>query len=231
MKNFSTIYGVFLALLISSIAIAQPANKDSSAAKYISNRTVNLMDNPNDYTGSPYHKKDFLKGSIIVEGKTIAFNQDLRYNVSKEEFEIKDPLNRKSKIVKTLRRNKNIRIKIGDNSYEYISSSKNGLRGYFIPLFKGDNNSLFKKVTKEYIPSQKAVNSMGSNIAAMYREKEVLYFVDGEGIFTELSTSKKGKRKALANFHKDVKTYIKKNKLNLNKKKDLIQVISYLDSL
>ena len=230
MKNFNTIYYVFIALLISSIAIAQPAVQESSAVEYISGRTVNLMDDPNDYTGSPYYNENFLKGSILMKGKIIAFNQELRYNVSKEEFEIKDPANRHSKIVKTLIRSKDIEIKIGDLTFEYISSSKNSLRGYFITLFKGENYSLFKKITKKYMPSQKAVNSMGKDIEAMYREKEVLYLADDKGVFTELSPSKRKKIKAFGDLIKEVKTYTKENKLNLNKEKDLIQLVSHVDS-
>ena len=205
--------------------------QEPSQTDYRSNRTVNLMDNPNDYTGSPYYNADFSKGSIMSKGKTIAANQALRYNVSKEEFEIRDPRNNESKIVNTVLRNKNIIIKIGDDSFEYISNSKNRLRGYFIPLFKGDKSSLYKKITKKYIASQKAVNSMASDIAAFYKEKEVLYLVDDTGAFTELSSSKKGKLKAFGSLKKEVKDYAKQNKLNLNKEKDLIKVVSYADSL
>ncbi len=231
MKNFSTIYYVFLAVLISSISIAQPAVQESPMVEYLSGRTVNLMDDPNDYTGSPYYNEEFLKGSILTNGKIIAFNQELRYNVSKEEFEIKDPSNRHSKVVKTLVRSKDIEIKIGNHTFEYVSSSKNGLRGYFITLFKGKNYSLLKKITKKYMPSQKAVNSMGKDIAAMYREKEALYLVNDEGIFTELPSSKRKKIKAFGDLNKEVKTFAKENKLNLNKEKDLIQLISHVDSL
>ena len=231
MKNMNTLYYVLVALLTSSIAIAQPAFQESPAQEYISNRTVDLMDDTNDYTGSPYHNKEFLKGSILVNEKIVALNQDIRYNVTKEEFEILDPNNKESKIVKTIIRDKDISLKIDDISYEYISDSKNGLRGYFIPLFKGEKNALFKKITKKYLPAQKAYNSMASNVKAMYREKELLYLVNGDGVFTELSTSKSKKIKAFGDLKKDVKNYTKEKKLNINKEKDLIQVVSYIDSL
>ena len=231
MKNFKTDYYLLVALLISSITIAQPSIKESSETAYISDRTVNLMDNPNDYTGSPYYEKDFLKGSIVKDGKIIAINQDLRYNVSKEEFEIKNPNKKESKIVQTILRNKDFEIKIGNTSFEYISSSENNLRGYFIPLFKGDKNFLFKKITKTYLPAQKAANSMSNDIAAMYREKEVMFLVNDKGVFTELAGSKGRKLKAFGNLKNEVKAYIKENKLNLNKEKDLIKVVSYIDSL
>lgn len=231
MKNLSTLYFALLVLLTSSIALAQPAFQESPATEYISNRTVNLMDNPNDYTGSPYHNEDFSKGNILVDDKTIALNQDVRYNVTTEEFEIKDPRNKESKIVKTLIRDKKISIKVDAVSYEYISSKESGLRGYFIPLFKGEKNSLYKKIKKKYAAAQKAYNSMASPVKAMYIEKEILYFVNAEGLFVELPSSKGKKLKAFGDLKKTVKDYTKENKLNLNKEKDLIKVISYIDSL
>ena len=231
MKNFSTLYSLLLAFLISSVVIAQPTIQEPPASEYISSRTVNLMDNPNDYTGSPYYNEDFSKGSILKKGSVIALNQDVRYNVSKEEFELRDALNKESKIVKTIIRKEDIEIIIGDVPFEYISSAKNGLRGYFIPLFKGAKNSLYKKIAKEYIPSQKAVNSMSKDIDAMYREKEILYLVDSEDVFTALPSSKGGKIKAFGDQKKEVKTYLKENKLNISKEQDFIKLVSHLDAI
>jgi hypothetical protein len=188
------------------------------------------MDNPNDYTGSPYYNEDFLMGSILVDGNVIAYNQYLRYNVSKEEFEIKDPINKNAKIVGTVIRSEDFEIKIGNDSFEYISSAENQLRGYFIVLYKGKSKSLYKKITKKYYPSKKAVNSMANDIDAMYRDRETLYLLDDTGVFTELSASKSGKVKAFGSRKKEVKTYIKNNRLNPNNETDLIQVVSHFDA-
>lgn len=231
MKNYNINCLSIIAVLISTFTVAQPSIQESPTVQYLSNRTVNLMDNPNDYTGSPYYKEDFLRGSISVDGKVIAFNQDLRYNVSKEEFEIKDPTNKNSKIVSTVLRSEDFSIKIGNDSFEYISSEKNALRGYFIVLFKGKKNALYKKVTKKYYPAQKAPNSMSNDIDAMYRDKETLYLVNEAGIFTELSSSKNSKIKAFGSLKKKVKTYVKENDLNPNDEADLIQVVSHFDAL
>ena len=167
----------------------------------------------------------------MSKGKTIASNQILRYNVSKEEFEIKDPINPDSKILKTIIRSENITIQIGDDSFEYISSEKNRLRGYFIPLFKGNKNSLYKKIKKDYIPSQRAVNSMASDVAALYDEKEFLYLLDETGKFTEMGSSKNDRLNAFGDMKKKVKAYAKENKLNLKKEKDVLKVVTYTNSL
>merc|ERR1712129_219672 len=98
-----------------------------------------------------YYNEDFSKGSILANGKTIANGQIVRYNVFKEEFEIRDPRNIDSKIVKTIVRDENIAIQINDETFEYVSSEKNKLRGYFIPLLKSEKTSLYKKITKNYI--------------------------------------------------------------------------------
>ena len=102
MNYFSSIHIVFLSFLISSIALAQPSIKESSGIEYISSRTVNLLNDSNDYTGTPYFNKEFLKGNVLYKGKIIAANQDIRYNVSHEVFEIKSPANKSSKVVNTI---------------------------------------------------------------------------------------------------------------------------------
>lgn len=231
MKRIQTTYFILIAFLVSTITIAQPEPEEPSQTNYISNRTVNLMDNPNDYTGSPYYKEEFLGGNVIFKGTTIATNEILRYNVSKEEFEIKDLNNPGGKIVKTVFRNEDISIEIGDESFEYISSEKNRLRGYFIPLVKGDQNSLYKKIKKEFIASQRAVNSMASDIAAMYKEQELFYLVDDKGTYKELPSSKKKRINAFGKNKKAVKEYAKKNKLNIKKEEDLIKIVTFSNSL
>ena len=231
MKKIGVFYYLIFTLLISVTTIAQPEMQEPSRAEYISNRTVNLLENQNDYTGSPYYNVEYLTGNILFEGKTIASNKSLRYNVSKEEFEIRDPRNQESKIVKTILRNTEITIQIGEESFEYITNEKNRLRGYFIPLYKGGKYSLYKKIKKEYIASQRAVSSMASDVAALYKEKVFLYLVDGQGAFTALPSSKKGNLNAFGKMKKEVKEYAQKNKLNLKKEKDLIKVLAYTNSL
>ena len=231
MKKISTVYYLIIAILISTVTIAQPEAQEPSQIQYISNRTVNLVNEQEDYTGSPYFNEDFVSGNILSKGKTIATNQIVRYNVNKEEFEIRDSKDSNSKTVKTILRSENITIEMGDHSFEYISDAKNKLRGYFIPLITGGKNSLYKKIKKEYIPSQKAINSMTSDVAALYKEKEILYLVDGDGKFIELTSSKKDRLNAFGDTKKNVKDYAKQNKLNLKKEEDLIKIVTYTNSL
>jgi len=110
MRKISYVSFALFIFLCSTILVAQPSMKEAPQGDYISSRTVNLMDDPNDYTGSPYYNEDFSKGSILANGKTIANGQIVRYNVFKEEFEIRDPRNIDSKIVKTIVRDENIAI-------------------------------------------------------------------------------------------------------------------------
>jgi hypothetical protein len=231
MRKISFVSFALFTFLYATILVAQPSIKEVTTVDYISNRTVNLMDNPNDYTGSPYYNEDFKKGSISANGKTVASNQILRYNVSKEEFEIRDAGNPKGKILKTIVRDEKITIQIENETFEYVSSEENKLRGYFIPLLKSEKTSLYKKITKTYIASQKAASSMASDIAALYKQKEVFYLIDEKGTYTALASSKKGKLKAFDYIKKQVKDYTKQNKLNLNKEKDLIKLVAYTNTL
>ena len=88
-----------------------------------------------------------------------------------------------------------------------------------------------EKIKKEYIPEQKAYTSLASNIAANYKEKLSLYLYTSDGLLIELPGSKSKRLKAFGDKSKDIKLFVKENKININKEAGLIEVIKYFDTL
>jgi len=218
-------------LTLFSTTNAQSVYSDDTIDRYISKRSIDLNLEA-DYTGTPYLNKNFKNGTIKKNGITLAQNIGLRYNASRDLFEIKKTSVLKDNQAKVLKASNNLTIILNHDTFVYLSpSEKNMAQGYFISVLKGEKVSILKKVKKKYIAAKKAYSSLASPIAANYKEKIVLYTYNSEGFLTELPNSKKGKIQAFKGHSKELKTHIKENKLNLNKESDLIKIAKYYNTL
>lgn len=210
---------------------AQSEYDDSDINNYISKRSIDVNLEAN-YTGTPYLNKEFQNGTIYKNGITLAHNLGLRYNASRDLFEIKKTSVLKDDQAKVLKTTNDLIIKLDNKKFIYLSpSEKNTAQGYFIIISKGEKVSVLKKTKKIYIPGQKAYNSLASPIAANYKEKVLLYLYASDGELIELPKSKKGKINAFQKHSKELKIYTKENKLNLNKEVDLVKLCDYYNSL
>ena len=226
---------ILTVLFISSLTIAtsqaQSVFKDTDIDKYISELPIPKNKDLN-YVGSPYANKDFQKGVAIKNGITIAYNLGLRYNANKDIFEIKKTFALKDNQAKLLKRTDEIVLKVNNSNFVYVPvNASNKVLGYFVLLHKGKNITLLKKIKKEYIPAQKAYSSMSKDVAPTYKEKTMLYVSNKDGVITELPNSKNKKIDVLYKDKKATKLYIKENKLNINKERDLIRIAKYIDTL
>ncbi|MCF6296658.1 MAG: hypothetical protein L3J08_01520 [Flavobacteriaceae bacterium] len=210
---------------------AQSVYDDSDINNYISKRSIDVNLEAN-YTGTPYLNKEFQNGTIYKNGITLAHNVGIRYNASKDLFEIKKTSVLKDDQAKVLKTTNDLTIKLNNKKFIYLSPTEgNSAQGYFIMVSKGEKASVLKKAKKMYIPGQKAYNSLASPIAANYKEKITLYLYTSEGKLIEFPKSKKGKINAFQKHSKELKIYTKENKLNLNKEAGLIKLCKYYNSL
>ena len=210
---------------------AQSVYNDTDIDKYISKRSVDVYLEA-DFTGTPYKNKEFKNGNVIKNGVTIAHNIGLRYNASKDLFEIKKTSVLQDNQAKVLISSKDISIKLGNERFVFLTPNENNTaQGYFIDVFSEDKSSLYKKIKKVYIPEQKAYTSLASNVAANYKEKAILYLYTSDGLLVELPNNKKARIKAFGDKSKEVKNYVKENKVNISKEAELIEVIKYFNTL
>jgi len=226
---------LFTVLFTASLTIisshAQSVFKDKGIDKYISELPIPKNKDLN-YVGTPYENEDFQKGIVTKNEITIAYNIGLRYNANRDIFEIKKTFALKDDQAKLLKRTDEIVLKTNNKTYVYIpANASNKVLGYFVQLHKGENSTVLKKIKKKFIPGQKAYSSMAKDVAPTYKEKTTLYICDKDGIITELPNSKNKKIEILHKDKKVTKSYIKKNKLNINKEQDLIKLVKYLDTL
>jgi hypothetical protein len=231
MKKKFLITTSIIALFYSVNINAQSEFNEPDIDSYISQRSVEVYLEA-DFTGTPYKDKMFKNGTILKNGVPLAKNIGLRYNASKDLFEVKKSSVLKDDQAKVLKSSSDLFIIIDNENYVFLAPNENNsTQGYFLIDYKSDKTSLFKKIKKEYIPEQKAYTSLASNIAANYKEKLSLYLYTNDGLLIELPGSKSKRLKAFGDKSKDIKLFVKENKINLNKETGLIEVIKYYDTL
>ena len=231
MKKKFLITTSIIALFYSVNINAQSEFNETDIDSYISQRRVEVYLEA-DFTGTPYKDKMFKNGTILKNGVPLAKNIGLRYNASKDLFEVKKSSVLKDDQAKVLKSSSDLFIIIDNENYVFLAPNENNsTQGYFLIDYKSDKTSLFKKIKKEYIPEQKAYTSLASNIAANYKEKLSLYLYTNDGLLIELPGSKSKRLKAFGDKSKDIKLFVKENKINLNKETGLIEVIKYYDTL
>ena len=231
MKKKFLITTSIIALLYSVNVNAQSEFNETDIDSYISQRSVEVYLEA-DFTGTPYKDKMFKNGTILKNGVPLAKNIGLRYNASKDLFEVKKSSVLKDDQAKVLKSSSDLFIIMGSENYVFLAPNENNsTQGYFLIDYKSDKTSLFKKIKKEYIPEQKAYTSLASNIAANYKEKLSLYLYTNDGLLIELPGSKSKRLKAFGDKSKDIKLFVKEKKINLNKEAGLIEVIKYYDTL
>ena len=231
MKKKFLITTSIIALLYSVNVNAQSEFNETDIDSYISQRSVEVYLEA-DFTGTPYKDKMFKNGTILKNGVPLAKNIGLRYNASKDLFEVKKSSVLKDDQAKVLKSSSDLFIIIGNENYVFLAPNENNsTQGYFLIDYKSDKTSLFKKIKKEYIPEQKAYTSLASNIAANYKEKLSLYLYTSDGLLIELPGSKSKRLKAFGDKSKDIKLFVKEKKINLNKEAGLVEVIKYYDTL
>lgn len=220
------LFYIFTSIFITSFSQKPFDNPNDN--EYLMSKTVKLKDGLQNVTGSPYFIEDFQRASIFKKNIAIKRNVYLRYNASRDLFEIKFNQNQS----KVLKQTEDIYVIINNKQFVYVPYSQNpDINGYFEVLSDGEKLSLYKKYNKQFREGKKSINSMTTDIPATYQSKETLFLTNNDGEFIELPNSKNGKIKSFKNHHKLLKQYIKENNLNINKENDLVKLISYYNTL
>ncbi len=232
MKKKTSPFYLLLLLLISFSATSQQSLNNNLESEYISNKTINLSTLSKDYTGTPYFKETFTKGHIYKNGKLLVANTSLRYNANKDEFEVEKNSNANTGIVNTLFKKPSLSIKFGITEFIFIRpNSTNTAHGYFLLVQKGEKFSYLKKVKKKYVAGKKAYTSMAVDTAPMYKDDDSYYLVNSDEKLVEVPNSKNGIIESFGSHKKELKAFIKKNKINVKKEKGMKKLVEYYNSL
>ncbi|NNK11939.1 MAG: hypothetical protein HKP08_11380 [Flavobacteriaceae bacterium] len=179
-----------------------------------------------DVEGTPFANETFLDGTLYgLENDKL--NGRFRYNAYTNEIE-KDS---ESGPVALLRRDY-YRITIGNDLYLIETFLDKGKirRSYFVEKNKG-RVRLLKKVSKEKSKVVFPGSSYRPERAARFRDDISYYLKVGSDPAVELDFKKKDLIKALADRQKEVQAFIKDNALRIRTEDDVLQVLTYYNSL
>ena len=229
MKIFCTA----LSFLFISITFAQSELDTPETDDYLSEKSITLQKKVLNVAGSPYASKEFQSGNVYKNGKLVANNVALRYNVTRDEVEVKGDKKTSNSQARILRMNPDIYVRVLNDVFVYIKpTSEEAPGGYFNVLHEGEHFHLYKKLKKEFIEGKKAINSVARDIPPTYKDRESLFLVDASNNqLISLDGSRKRKLKAFPSHNKELKNYSKENNLNINKEYSLKKLVAFYNTL
>lgn len=213
-----------LCLLISSIAFSQTTVIASSSGHGF---RINPEELPEKAMGSMYYSESFLPAKISGDEEILL----LRYNAHKDEMEYEQ-----GKDLYYLIKPDNIEVSFINSGkvYKYLSyeDAKGSARGFLVKLVDtGNTYSLYKREYISYIPAKDATNGYDRTRPAEFKKTDDTFYI---GVNGKLETLPKNRRALLNRFsdNKDqISQYLKKNKVSFSNETDLIDLVSFLNTL
>jgi hypothetical protein len=207
-------------------------NDDTTNDIFLSPKTTPIYKGYKNTKGSIYANKDFQNGSVFKEGKVVANNVGLRYNVQEEEIELKKNANSSSTVANVIKADQSIHVRILNEAFVYlVSPDKNQKAGYFMVMSEGSKLTIYKKIIKNFVEGKKSVNSYSRDVPDTFKEKEQLYIVSNTGSLTKLPNGKGKRKKLFASKEAEMKSFIDSNNLSIRKESDFYKAVSYYNTL
>jgi len=216
-------------LLVTSLLLAAQRAPDIRTNSRIST-SYDLSDKT--IQGTPYITSTFLPAKISADEEKI---YNLRYNAHTDEMEVQST----DKSIGAINKNINdLRIIFIKNNKTYISANyinDNGIaqKGYFVHVNKPDSKiSLLKKESKKFIERKTANSGYEKTKPAHFKRINDTYYVIIKNKTAQIIPKKKKDfLKVFPEKHKNIFSFMKKNKIKTSREEDLIELVNYLNTL
>jgi hypothetical protein len=196
---------------------------------------VNRLDeslyvNEANVSGSKYFNNSFLLGKVFVNNNASKELFAVRYNAYFDLIEVK-----KENTIEALIKAINISCYIAGKLYVYLkylpNKSDTGKLGYLKVIHVGEKITLLKQELVKYKEAKPAKTSLTSSIPAKFIKYEN-YFYLTKNKDIALALTKKSIIEAFNITNKsELKSFLKKEKIDIKKESDLIKLFSYYDTL
>ena len=182
--------------------------------------------------GSPYINEEFVSGNIYNGKELTASNVYLRYNAFSDEIEIKKSKHSSDQEYGALIKEPEVFVKIDEQLYVFLPYQNSNEKGHYFEILSEEKAfDLYKKTEVDYTSPRQAKTSYDKDKPAEFKQTNSYYLVAKNGTFYQLPNSKNKMVKLLSKENKKVKEYAYKNKLDLDKEKDIIRLVSYYNSV
>ncbi len=176
-----------------------------------------------------YTNVNFITGNIYQEDQLIKSGVPMRFNAFADEIEIKKSPS--DKAYSALVKDPSIFVKMGTELYVLVPfKGSNEKGGYFNVLYDGKTYDLYKKTKATYREGVKGKSTYGRDTPPSFSKNTTYYLVE-DGRFLEMPNSKNRIMRMMDSKGAEMKEFIKKNRLDLSKERDLINAITHFDSL
>ncbi len=220
---------LILTLLCSTLAFGQTTNNSTSKPVITNTDNLMLIARPaqlgDNISGTPYVKETFAPAKVNDYRKTHL----IRFNAAQDEMEVK--INGED--ISILSKLEQYHVKLVDGTgLEYMNLNYNSnetiKNGYFIPIkTETEDVKLFRKQIVRFTVGKAAQTSLEQDVPSKFTSQNDRFFLqlNQTTALTEIPFSKK---LFLKEFNKkDVKSFLKKEKLDIKKEEDLIKVIEF----
>jgi len=172
------------------------------------------------------HKKYLTTDYLLAKVDDLKGSAYLRYNIYQDEMEfIKDEQ------IYYLRKEQNRKIYFPQQKATYQVFEINGSLKYFIVQNKGENKLLTRQVIK-FTEAREPQSSYQKGTPADYKRKDDEHFLAlNNTTFVKIPSNKKSFYDLFGNKSSEIKTYVKKNKLNHKDIDDLRKVVDHFNTL
>ena len=217
-------------LLISTVGFSQSEYQIRQAIDFFNANKLQSGDwklTQSDIEGSPYLNDEFMEGVVFTTSKTQYMGMPLRYNIFNDQVEFKA-----QEQVQAIAAPETIeKIEMGDIKLVYApySLSKKIRRGYFIVEEEGVA-SLYRK-PEIMFEEAKEPGAYKEAEPAQFKRKSDSYFIRIGKSPAQLVASKKDLEEAFPNHQKEIKQYIKDEKVKPRKEETLPGLIQFYNSL
>ena len=184
-----------------------------------------------DAVGSPYINENFTAVKIkgyddkIYSGRYNAYNGEMEIKLYEGKIIALDVYSSDYEVVF-----------IGENkTYNTVAyNSESGIlkKGFLVSVYSNEKVQLLKEEKIKFIEKIEATSSYQKDKPAKFRRQGDDYYIKlGTNDAQYLPSKKKDLAKAFPSKSKEISSFIKKNKLKLNKEEDLIKVAEYLGTI
>ena len=176
--------------------------------------------------GTPYLSENFKPGEVYTKD-SILYKAPLRYNIYADEIEFKI-----DDIIYWIAVPQNIvHVKIDESVFIYIhTGEKKNKKGSYYELLVGGKCKLLLKRNIAFFEAE-AVKAYVEAKPAQFREMNDTYFLQFNNGIPQVITNMKSVKNTLSEKSSDISKYIKKDKISIKKKDDLIKLVRYCNSL
>ncbi|WP_276392788.1 hypothetical protein [Eudoraea chungangensis] len=180
--------------------------------------------------GSVYFNDEFIKGDVFYLDKLFD-SYPMRYNAYNDEIEIRRS---KDSPLESVYKSTSLTCIVDNQSYlysKYFDGKGEIKEGYIIRLNQGPKFVLYEKKSKLYIEGRKAATSMHPSYPPKFDDKHE-YFISVDREIPVLFKGSKKELSAVFGSEKtdEIKSFIKQNKIKLNKEEDLIKLLDFVNT-